>query len=89
MIQTHPVIVAGRLLGAAVAQEGGWSFIAADPLVADLHGQRFPSPAEACRIAGLVLDRARAIPPAPPWPSGNSPGNRWGAGGIPSPVLVP
>ncbi|MEN0077233.1 MAG: hypothetical protein AAGC69_22805, partial [Paracraurococcus sp.] len=44
----------------------GWHVIAADPVVAALHGQRFPSPEEATRIAGLVLDRAQAVPATPP-----------------------
>ena len=66
MIESQPIVVAERLLGAAVSQHGGWSFVAADPVVADLHGQRFPSLAEARRIAGLVFDWARAIPATPP-----------------------
>ena len=44
------------------AQADGWSFIATDPVVADLQGKRFANPAEAERIAGLVLDRARLVP---------------------------
>lgn len=66
MIHSRPVIVAGRFLGAVVSQAKGWSFIATDPAVADLQGKRFPSPAEAARIAGLVLERSRQAPPAPP-----------------------
>lgn len=66
MIRSRPVIVAGRFLGAVVPQAEGWSFIATDPVVADLQGKRFPTPAEAARIAGLMLERSRQGPPAPP-----------------------
>lgn len=66
MIETRPVIVEGRVLGVVVTNQAGWYFIAADPLVGDLHGQIFPDPDEARRIAGLVLARARALPPGVP-----------------------
>ena len=66
MIRTDPVVVEGRLLGIVVAHQAGWHFIAADPVVGDLHGQIFPHPDEARRIAGLVLTRGRALPPTLP-----------------------
>ncbi|MDO9713425.1 hypothetical protein [Paracraurococcus lichenis] len=66
MVRSQPVVVAGRHLGSVVAGAEGWNFIAAEPVVADLHGQRFPSPEEAVRVAGLVLDRATRPPATPP-----------------------
>jgi hypothetical protein len=62
MIQSHPIVVEGRVLGAVVSHQSGWHFIAADPAVVDLHGQLFQSLAEATRVAGLVLARAQAVP---------------------------
>ena len=62
MSRTRPVVVEGQLLGAVLPLADGWSFIAADPVVADLHGGLSPSPEEATRIAGLVRDRARMLP---------------------------
>ena len=66
MIRSRPIVVEGRFLGAVISQVEGWSFIATDPVVADLQGKRFPTPAEAARIAGLVLERSRQAPPQPP-----------------------
>ena len=66
MIRSRPISVAGRFLGAVVSQAEGWSFIATDPVVADLQGRRFPTPAEAERIAGLVLARSRTPPAGRP-----------------------
>ncbi|MBK1656645.1 hypothetical protein [Paracraurococcus ruber] len=66
MVRSRPVSVGERHLGSVVAGAEGWNFIAADPVVADLHGQRFPSPEEAVRIAALVLGRASRPPAAPP-----------------------
>ncbi len=58
MIQSFPITLAGRILGVAVAAEAtGLTFMALDPRLDDLHGARFPSLAEARRVAALVLDR--------------------------------
>lgn len=59
-------MVEGRLLGVVMAHHAGWHFVAADPVVGDLHGQVFRDEDEARRIAGLVLARARALPPTLP-----------------------
>jgi hypothetical protein len=49
--------VRGRFLGVAVTHANAWRFIATDPLVEDIDGATFPSPAEARRVAGLVIGR--------------------------------
>jgi len=66
MNRTLTVVVEGQFLGAVVPLADDWSFVAADPVVADLHGGLFPSPEEATRIAGLVRDRARMLPTSLP-----------------------
>ena len=64
MHTSRPIEVQGRFLGVAVTQAAPplaaqWRFIATDPAVEDLDGASFPSPAEAQRVAGLVLHRSR------------------------------
>ena len=64
MHTSRPIEVQGRFLGVAVTQvaptqAAHWRFIATDPVVEDLDGASFPSPAEAQRVAGLVLQRSR------------------------------
>jgi hypothetical protein len=59
MIASRPVAIGGRFVGVAVAGPSGWHFKAIDPVVDDLEGARFSSPAEAARVAGLVVERAR------------------------------
>ena len=66
MIQSQPVVVQGHVFGVAVSHPAGWHFVAADPRVADLHGQIFASPTEAARVAALVLERDSAVPPTLP-----------------------
>lgn len=65
MIQSRPITAHGRMLGVATTADQGWTFIATDPSVEDLHGVRFHSPAEAERVALLVLDRDHRPRPAP------------------------
>ncbi|MBK1656659.1 hypothetical protein [Paracraurococcus ruber] len=67
MHTSRPIDVQGRFLGVAVthvADHGGlaWRFVATDPLLEDLDGATFPSPAEAQRVAGLVLARSTGRP---------------------------
>jgi hypothetical protein len=69
MHTSRPIEVQGRFLGVAVTQvaptqvapalAAHWRFIATDPAVEDLDGASFPSPAEAQRVAGLVLQSGR------------------------------
>jgi ethanolamine utilization microcompartment shell protein EutL len=69
MHTSRPIEVQGRFLGVAVTQAAAtlaaptlaiqWRFIATDPAVEDLDGATFSSPAEAQRVAGLVLQRSR------------------------------
>ncbi|MDO9708025.1 hypothetical protein [Paracraurococcus lichenis] len=64
MHTSRPIEVEGRFLGVAVTHAAGqagpaWRFIATDPVVEDLDGASFPSPAEAQRVAGLVVQRSR------------------------------
>ena len=49
----------GRSSGLVTTGDRGWLFTAIDPRVEDLHASSFSSPAEADRVARLVLDRAR------------------------------
>jgi hypothetical protein len=66
MHTSRPIQVEGRFLGVAVADAAvlasPWRFIATDPVVEDIDGARFPSPAEAARVAGLVELRNRRPP---------------------------
>jgi hypothetical protein len=57
MHTSRPIEVRGRFLGVAVAHASAWRFIATDPVVEDIDGATFPSPAEAQRVAGLVFGR--------------------------------
>ncbi|TCZ54651.1 hypothetical protein [Roseicella aquatilis] len=64
MHTSRPIEVQGRFLGVAVTQPAAnrgssWRFIATDPAVEDLDGFTFPSPEEARRIAGLVMQHGR------------------------------
>ena len=58
MQTSRPIEVHGRFLGVAVTLAGAWRFIATDPVVEDLDGNVFATPAEAHRVASLVLNRA-------------------------------
>jgi hypothetical protein len=60
MHTSRPIEVKGRFLGVAVAHASAWRFIATDPVVEDIDGVTFPSPAEAQRVAGLVFGRHNA-----------------------------
>ncbi len=67
MHTSRPVEVEGRFLGVAVTQTPDhrgltWRFIATDPTVAELDGAMLHDPAEARRIAGLLLERERGRP---------------------------
>ncbi len=57
MHTSRPIEVQGRFVGVAVAHAAAWRFIATDPAVEDIDGATFPSPAEAERVAGLVVGR--------------------------------
>ena len=57
MLASRPIEVQGRFLGVAVTHEAAWRFIATHPAVGDIDGATFPSPAEAKRVAELVLVR--------------------------------
>lgn len=59
MIQSRPITENGQMLGVATTGDAGWLFTALDPRVEDLHGSSFSSPAEAERVALLVLARGR------------------------------
>ena len=59
MIASRPVDIGGRFVGVAVSSHGGWRFKAVDPVVDDIDGARFDSPAEAARVARLVVQRAQ------------------------------
>ena len=60
MLQSRPIEIEGRFVGVAVANERHWHFVATDPVLEDLHGATFPTPAEAARVARLVLARSGA-----------------------------
>lgn len=57
MLASRPIEAQGRFLGVAVTHETRWRFVAIDPLVEDIDGATFPDPAEAKRVAELVLAR--------------------------------
>ncbi|PHK95301.1 hypothetical protein CR162_09015 [Pseudoroseomonas rhizosphaerae] len=59
MITSRPVDIAGRFVGVAVSGLDGWHFRAVDPQLDDIDGARFSSPAEAARVARLLLERDR------------------------------
>ena len=64
MHTSRPIEVRGRFIGVAVTHAAAWRFVATDPVVEDLDGATFPTPAEAQRVAGLVLARNSGRPPA-------------------------
>lgn len=66
MHTSRPIEVQGRFLGVAVTHATAWRFVATDPVVEDLDGATFASPAEAKRVAGLVLARNSSRPLAGP-----------------------
>ncbi|MFC3127572.1 hypothetical protein ACFOD4_21115 [Pseudoroseomonas globiformis] len=59
MLTSRPVDIGGRFVGVAVSGPAGWHFKAIDPVLDDLEGVQFSSPAEAARVARLVIERAR------------------------------
>lgn len=61
MLNTHPIEAEGRLLGVAVQSAADWHVVAVDPAIEDLHGMRFPCPADAARVAGVVIRRGRRV----------------------------
>jgi hypothetical protein len=65
MQNSRPIEVDGRFLGVAVTHAAAWRFIATDPVVEDLDGACFPTPAEALRVARLVEQRNRRLPARP------------------------
>lgn len=65
MHMSRPIEVEGRFLGVAVTHASAWRFIATDPLVEDMDGASFPTPAEARRVAALVATRNRRLPVPP------------------------
>ncbi|MBX6376741.1 MAG: hypothetical protein IRZ13_21245 [Acetobacteraceae bacterium] len=54
MHTSRPIEVRGRFLGVAVTHAAAWRFIALDPVVADMDGATFQSPAEAVRAASRL-----------------------------------
>ena len=56
---SRPISVDGRFVGVAVAREADWMFLATDPGLEDLECMAFHDPAEAARVARLVVLRAR------------------------------
>jgi hypothetical protein len=65
MFASRPVEVQGRFLGVAVTHEAAWRFVAVRPSLADIDGATFPIPAEARRVAELMLARCIAFRPRP------------------------
>ncbi len=59
MLASRPISVDGRFVGVAVARETDWLFLATDPVLEDLEGAAFANPAEATRVARLVLMRGQ------------------------------
>ena len=58
MRRSHPIAVRGRFLGVVVTHAAAdWRFIATDPVVEDIDNRTLSSPAEAERVAHLVLAR--------------------------------
>ena len=64
MLASHPIEVQGRFLGVAVTHALAWRFVAVHPSVEDIDGTTFSSPAEARRVAELVLARNHRLPAA-------------------------
>lgn len=65
MHTSHPVEAEGRFVGVAVSHDDAWRFVAVHPSVEDIDGAVFPSPAEARRVAGLILARGNRVPARP------------------------
>ncbi|ONG44939.1 hypothetical protein BKE38_27125 [Pseudoroseomonas deserti] len=63
MIRSRPVVIDGRFIGVAVAQEGSWRFIANDPAARGAEGQLFPGlPGLQQRVqAALIESRMPAM----------------------------
>lgn len=61
MIHSRPITENGQMIGVATTADRGWLFTAIDPRVEDLHGSCFGTPAEAERVALLVLARGRGL----------------------------
>ncbi|NMJ41515.1 hypothetical protein GWK16_09705 [Roseomonas sp. JC162] len=59
MILSRPITENGHMVGVATTGDSGWLFTALDPRVEDLHGAQFRTPADAERVALLVLARGR------------------------------
>jgi len=59
MIASRPIEVNGQFVGVAVTGETAWRFVATDPSVEEIDGASFASPAEAQRVARIVLARSR------------------------------
>ncbi|BDG70541.1 hypothetical protein [Roseomonas fluvialis] len=59
MIVSRPITENGQIVGVATTGDHGWLFTAIDPRVEDLHGAHFRTPADAERVARLVLARGR------------------------------
>jgi hypothetical protein len=59
MIQSHVIEVDGTFLGAAIQQERGYRFLAADLRVEELDGSVWPSVADARRLARCLLTTGR------------------------------
>ena len=62
MIQSFPITLHGQVVGIAIAAEAGVHLMALDPRIDDLSGARFPSLAEARRVAAVVLARETGAP---------------------------
>ena len=61
---SYPILLAGSIVGAAIACDAGLIFTALDPRLDDLSGARFPNAAEARRVGALVLARESGGLPA-------------------------
>lgn len=59
MISSRLITENGQMVGVATTGDNGWLFTAIDPRVEDLHGASFHTPADAERVARLVLARGR------------------------------
>lgn len=59
MILSRTITENGHMIGVATTGDHGWLFTALDPRVEDLHGAHFRTPAEAERVALVVLARGR------------------------------
>ena len=64
MLASRPIEAQGHFLGVAVTHETAWRFVAVHPSVCDIDGATFPNPAEASRVAALVVARGEGLRPA-------------------------